>query len=125
MPYRTIWEPRGILWVYEGDVTAQEIEDANGEFYADARSDDVEYQIIDASRVTNVEWSDRDIAVVAAHDIGAEQVIKNVRVAFVATDAEIMSRIEKYMDIARRMTPSWDFHGFSDLAEARRWAEGG
>ena len=66
MPYHTNWEPRGIVWEFYGDVTAQEIEEANDNFYRDERSDTAKYQIIDATKVTSVEWSERDIKVIAA-----------------------------------------------------------
>ena len=122
MPYRTHWHERGILWEFYGDVTAQEIEEANDAFYRDARSDLAKYQIIDARAVTSVEWQDRDIQATAAYDIGAEATIKNVKVAYVAHDAGIMNKLEKYADLSRRLNSSWRFQGFDDIDEAKAWA---
>lgn len=121
MPYRTTWEKRGILWEFYGDVTAQEIEDANDEFYSDGRSDTAKYQIIDALKVTSVEWSERDIKVIAAYDLGAAHVIKNLKVAYVAVDEEFTVKLEKYIDISRKLNSSWQFKGFQEMSSARAW----
>ena len=122
MPYRTIWEPVGIVWEFYGDVTAEEIQNANNEFYEDARSDKAKYQIIDALKVKSVEWNEIDISVVAAHDIGANHSIKDLNVAYVADDDEIISKLEKYIEISRRMETSWRFMGFKSLKDAKEWA---
>ena len=122
MPYRTTWHERGILWEFYGDVTAQEIEEANDEFFRDERSGWAMYQIIDARRVTSVAWSDRDIRKTAAFDIGAQHTIKNVKVAYVSRDEEIISKLEQYVAISRRMNSSWQFKGFADIDDARAWA---
>ena len=124
MPYNTHWEAHGILWTFHGDVTAQEIAEANDDFYSDERSDRAAYQIIDASEVDHVEWSDRNITETAAHDIGAARVIKNLKVAYVARDEEIISKMEKYIDIARQQNASWQFEGFQDIRRARAWIRG-
>ena len=121
MPFRTHWEDHGIVWTYHGDVTAREIADANDGFYSDERSERIRYQIIDARDVTSVEWSDRDIAMTAGYDIGAERSIKEVKVAYVAVNADIVAKLEKYIAISRTLNSSWQFRGFDTLANAREW----
>ncbi len=121
MPYQTTWESRGVVWEFYDHVSAQEIEAANDEFYVDERSDLAKYQIIDASKVTSVEWSERDIKMIAAYDIGADSVIKNLKVAYVTVDEEIAEKIEKYIDVSRRLNSSWQFRGFTDMDSARSW----
>lgn len=123
MPYRTRWEPRGIVWTFHGFVSAAEIEAANDEFYRDERSDRARYQIIDALDVDGVEWNDRDITVTAARDSGATRVIRDLKVAYVAADAEIVGKLENYVAISRRLNSSWQFRGFATLAAARAWIE--
>lgn len=121
MPYNTIWEKRGVMWRFYGDVTAEEISNANDEFYTDERSDRTRYQIIDALQVTSVEWTEQDISVTAAYDIGADRIIKNVKVAYVANDEEIISKLEKYIEISIKLNSSWQFRGFTELQPAKRW----
>lgn len=122
MPYQTTWTDQGIEWIFRDYVTAAEIAEANDEFYRDERSDNARYQLIDASRVTGVEWSDRDIGITAGYDIGADRIIKNIRVAYVATDPIIIAKLEKYIEISRRLNSSWQFQGFRELGGAQAWA---
>lgn len=121
MPYQTHWEPRGIVWRFYGDVTAQEISNANDEFYTDERSDRAKFQIIDALEVRSVEWSELDIGITAAYDIGADRIIKKIRVAYIATDPEIIEKLEKYIEISRLLNSSWQFEGFRNANDARMW----
>ena len=121
MPYRTHWKENGIVWEFYGDVTAQEIERANAEFYRDARSDEAKYQIVDARDVASVEWQERDIKTVAAYDLGASRTLRNVRVALVADDGEIMEKLDRYADLSRRLNSSWQFERFETLEPARAW----
>jgi len=121
MPYLTKWEDRGIRWEFFGDVTAEEIEKANKEFYNDERSDRAKYQIVDATKISTVEWNDLEIVKTAAYDIGAGHVIKNLKVAYVAHNKEIVSKIEKYIEISKRLNSSWIFKGFDDFESAREW----
>lgn len=121
MPYRTIWEDKGIVWEFYGDVTAQEIEDANDGFYRDLRSDDAKYQIVDATKVTSVEWNELQINITAAYDIGASHSIKNLKMAYVATDEETIYKLEKYIEVSRRLNSNWHFKGFQNIKDAREW----
>ncbi len=121
MPYRMIWEEHGVLWEYYGAVTAPEIEEANDAFYRDPRSDAARYQLVDTLEVTHVEWSDRDIKVTAAYDLGATSLVRNVKVAYVATDPVIIGMMEQYVELSIRFNSSWKFQGFRDMKSARAW----
>ena len=122
MPYRLAWEPRGVHFEFFGRVTAKEIEFANEDFYGDSRSDTTRYQIIDALRVESVEWQMPDIQSVAAHDLGASQSISTMRVAYIARQPEVTEKLERYIEISRRLNTRWTFKGFTDFASARAWA---
>lgn len=123
MPYKTYWYSQGIVWEFYGFVSAQEIEDANTEFYNDERSDRAKYQIIDAVKVTGVEWNEHDIVSAAAHDIGADKMIRKVKVAYVAQDKDIVDKLEKYIDISKKMNISWKFKGFDNINSANEWVK--
>ena len=122
MSYQTEWFKRGIRWEYYGDVTSAEIEAANNAFYADPRSDQSRYQIIDARQVSSVKWSDFEISKTAAFDRGAEASIQKVKVAYVAEDDEIMDLLDQYAELSRGLNSSWQFRGFRDLDSAMKWA---
>ncbi|GAB5521138.1 MAG: hypothetical protein RhofKO_33890 [Rhodothermales bacterium] len=121
MPYDTHWDEHGITWTAYGDLTAQEIEDANSEFYGHARCTEARYQIINALRIESMEWSDLDIKKTAAHDVGAHHYIRHLKVAYIANHPEIIEKLEKYIAIARRSNATWLFRGFSTLEDARAW----
>lgn len=121
MPYTTQWESKGIVWKFYGDVTATEISNANDEFYSNPQSDKAKYQIIDALQVTTVEWSELNIKKTAAYDIGANRVIKDLKVAYVADNDEIISKLENYIEISRHLNSSWQFKGFHEMDDAREW----
>lgn len=123
MPYRTEWHEHGVEWEFHGAVTAREIERANDDFYRDERSDRSRYQIIDARRVTSVTWEERDIKVTAAYDLGAARTLKDVKVAYVASDDAIRGMLEQYADISRGLNSTWQFQGFADIDSARAWAQ--
>lgn len=122
MPYKTSWEENGIVWKFYGDVTAEEIENANDEFYRDERSDTTSYQIIDALEVNHVEWNDIDIKEMAAQDKGASLLLNKIRVAYISTNENITAVLEKYIEISRILNSSWEFKGFTQLESAREWA---
>ncbi|GAB2774713.1 hypothetical protein [Salinimicrobium soli] len=122
MPYVTTWNTDGIIWTFSDDVSAEEISRANAEFYADERSDSSRFQIIDAAQVKSVEWNDNHIAQTAAHDIGADRRIRHVKVAYIAKETEIVSKLEKYVELSRRLNSSWQFKGFSEMEAALEWA---
>ncbi|MCG9972377.1 hypothetical protein [Christiangramia crocea] len=123
MPYKTNWEPHGIIWKFYGYVTAEEIEEANNEFYTDERSDDSRYQIIDALEVTNVEWNDVDIKEIAAQDKGASFLLHKLKVAYISKDEKVTAVLEKYIDISKILNSTWKFKGFNDLNSAKRWVK--
>ncbi len=121
MPYTTSWEANGIVWMFSGHVSAEEIQRANDEFYKDPRSDTAKYQLIDALNVDSVEWQEADIKEIAAMDAGAGQVIRNLKVAYVSNNKEISEKLEKYIEISRILNKSWSFRGFDRIAAALDW----
>ena len=121
MPYRTYWEENGICWEFFGSVSAEEIQAANEEFYRDYRSKKAGYQLIITLETDDVEWRELDIVEVSAKDIGASRAIPDLKVAFVADNDEIWSKIEKYVDLSATMNSTWKFMGFETVEEARNW----
>ncbi len=123
MPYQITWREKGIHWQFYGDVTGQEIFEANEEFYSDARSDSAEFQIIDAREVSSLEWEEKKIKEISAQDKGASHFIKDLKVAYVSDKAEIISKLEKYIEVSKKLNSSWKFRGFRDLETAKKWVE--
>ena len=123
MPYQLTWRENGIHWQFYGDVTAREISVANEEFFRDERSDSAKFQIIDVRDVSSVEWNENQIKETAAHDRGAESFIKNLKVAYISKEPRIISKLEKYIEISKKLHTSWNFKGFEDFESAKVWVE--
>lgn len=123
MPCRTTWEKHGILWEFYGEVTGREIDHVNDRFVKDARRHDVSYQLIDALGVTGTDWTARDAHLIAAKDFGANLKVKDLKLAFVATDPGFVALVEEYVKQSQDMVSSWSFRLFDDLAEARAWID--
>lgn len=123
MPYKTTWNQNGILWQFSGYVTAAEIEKANIEFYSDERSDNATCQIIDATRVTEIEWNDIKIKEMAAKDKGASLLLPKMKVAYISNNSTIHEVLKKYIEISRRLNSNWEFKGFSNQDEAFTWVK--
>ncbi len=123
MPYYTNWKKDGIIWKFYGDVTADEIERANNEFYENEGSDFAKYQIIDTLDVKSVEWNDIDIKKIAALDKGASIMINKLRVAYISNDEKVIKILEKYTEISRILNSTWEFRSFAETKPAIEWVK--
>ena len=124
MPCRTTWETHGILWEYHGEVTGDEIDTVNSRFFRDERRHDVDYQIIDATAVTGTDWNARDAHLIAAKDFGVQREVKDLKLAFIATEPAFSALIDEYIAICDHLDTTWDFRRFDDIGSAREWVEG-
>lgn len=125
MTCKTTWEPHGILWEYSGEVTGDEIDTVNSRFFRDERRFDVDYQIIDASRVTGTDWNARDAHLIAAKDFGVQQEVEDLKLAFIVEEESFAALVDEYILISERLETTWEFRRFDTVAEARAWVEGG
>lgn len=124
MAYRTIWKDDGILWHYFGHVTADDISEANDEFFNDYRSRKSRYQIIDASGIEVLEWQQDDIVETSANDVGASMAVQGLKIAFVVSeDEDVLEKIHAYIELCKQMDASWTFNIFRDLSEAEEWVK--
>jgi hypothetical protein len=124
MPCKTTWESHGILWEYHGEVTGDEIDTVNSRFFKDERRFDVDYQIIDASRVTGTDWNARDAHLIAAKDFGVQQEVQDLKLAFIATEPAFSALVDEYIAISERLDTTWEFRRFDTVEDARKWVDG-
>ncbi len=123
MPYRTNWEPDGIIWEYYGHVTSKDISESNSEFFHDMRSKNARYQIVDTSETEILEWPEMDIVETSANDVGASRVVEKIKLAFVIRKEEIYRKIQKYIEISRKLDTNWEFRIFDNIEDARSWVK--
>ncbi len=124
MPFKTIWEDRGVLFDFIGVVTAQEIVNAQELFYGDERSDSSKYILFDISSIEQLLIGKQDINLFAARDAGASKSLLSLKVALIAKDQNMKSLLQKYIEVSLTVNSSWTFEIFDDIVDARKWIRG-
>ncbi|WP_309381586.1 hypothetical protein [Cerasicoccus frondis] len=123
MPYRTNWEPGGFIMIFFGQLSAEEIDEANEAFFRDPRSDLARFQLVDCSGVTKLTASQQDMSRTAAYDLGASRSNPRMQLAFISTLPEMTLGIEQYIEVSKRLNSTWAFAIFVDEASAREWLQ--
>ncbi len=121
MPYRTIWEEDGIKWEFYGQVTSDEIREANETFFNDPRSESSRYQIVHTLDTQGVEWRPVEMVEITFNDVAASKSGMQLKLAYIANNPKIREKIEKYVTMSRNLNTDWEFKGFTDEEAAREW----
>jgi len=126
MSHEIVWEERGVVIRYHGEVSAAEVHATVEAVGRDARFDLLRYRLNDFRDVTHYGWTDDDLRNTAAIS-WAGSLSKKTRVAGgaakglianVIRDRAMAEPIERYFALG--MVPY--LHGvFYDLASARAW----
>jgi hypothetical protein len=118
MPYRLVWEPRGIYRQYHGDVTIAERRASFDAICGDPRFDSLRYAITDYLDVGHYEVSSPATAEIAALHIGALMTNPRIVIAAVAVRPDIVAAIQEFIDHRFTAAP---YRVFPTLDEARHW----
>ena len=121
MSYTTTWEDNGILWQLSGIVSSQEIFEFTNTFYADPRSDDIKYQIVDCSCIEKFDLGDETMREVASLDAAASLTIKNIKVALVGKAEHVKKINQEYSENFQSFSSNWIIKIFDDIDSARLW----
>ena len=121
MSFTVNWEKNGVVTTFSGIVDAQEVMQADREFYRDPRSDNARYQITDFSRAEPGLVREFDIEAIAGFDLGSSLSIPNLKVALVTTDPQVVSWCEQYIYLSRKCNSSWEFAILNSINDAREW----
>lgn len=121
MPYQTTWEKKGIFWKYSGIVTDIDIIAPNNEFYADPRSENILYQLVDGTGIEKFKLDEPSLKLLAATDYAAAMSVRKLKVAFVATRVDVVDFFQTYINYAKEFNCEWEFKIFTDLNSARKW----
>ena len=118
MGYELHWEDRGVVKRYFGQVSSEELVAPVVATEADKRFDTLRFVINDFLEAKSVAFTQADIDLIAAHDMGAAATNPNIKVAVVAAQPEVIDLVQRYMQVAVRAYPT---SIFSTMAEARAW----
>lgn len=119
MPYSIHWESNGVYKKYSGLVTGQEFFGAVKLVNSQPNFESFRYVINDFLDCTEFEASPSDQEDAVAAAIGARASNTRLVAAFVATKKEIIAAVQS---MAEQTKDSLPVCIFSNLAEARRWA---
>ena len=117
MSYQLNWEPKGVFWKYNGDVTGQEIIDATSQIYGDARFDDLKYKIVDFLAVNSIKMGESDIALIAYQHKAAELSNPSVKTAILIERGN--RYVEQFVSFFKDST--WEVEVFENENDANIW----
>lgn len=118
MSYEIIWETRGVVKRFFGDVTSHDMLQSVVETEGAPQFDDLRFVINDFLGITGVSSSLQDVEEVAAIDSIAAITNSRIKVAVVATSSVIIELAESYIRSPLNQYPT---KIFQTLAEARQW----
>jgi hypothetical protein len=120
MSYEVLWEPRGAVKRFWGVVSSADMLRSVVETEADPRFDTLRYVINDFLAISHLTFSAEDVSEVATMDLGASRTNPAIKIAIVATMAELIAFAHQYADSDLNVYPT---RIFATMGEARAWAE--
>ncbi len=118
MGYEIVWESRGAYKRFFGDVTDDELMQCLISIESDSRFDDLRYVVNDFLKVESFAVSEESVRVMSAIDKAASSTNPNIRIAIVATDAQIRALAKLYAHSPLNVYPT---EIFQDIGAARGW----
>jgi len=121
MTFNINWDKDGVYVKFRGDVTAQDLIDANNYVISNANFDTINYQIFDFLHIDKFSITSYDISIIGTMDKSQSDFKETMRVAIVTEDdyvAEITREYDQFMT-----GTNWTTKTFFDLKEARSWVK--
>ena len=89
MPYKIIWEDKGVILQYIGELTASINREGLNTLFGDYRIDGIKYIIADFSQVSSIQIVESDVDYPVAMSIGAANFLKGIKLALVAQNEDM------------------------------------
>jgi hypothetical protein len=118
MSYELIWQARGVIKRFFGNVTAGEVQQATYKVEGHKHFDDVRYVLNDFLSCDSFSFVNDEVDEMAAIDGAAARINPNLRVAVVATLADVIAAAEHYASSELNKYPT---RIFATLDDARKW----
>ena len=117
--YKYQWEAKGLLRIYSGDISGDEVLQSTSEVHGDPRFDDLKYVINDFNRITRARATRDDINRLAAIDRAAARTNPNIRIAVVTRNDDIRHWAQLYIEFSADCP--YETRLFETVDEARSW----
>ena len=122
MPFDLVWERNGFTVTFTGLFDLDVHAAVSKAIFDDPRSDHVDYQIFDFTRININQFKLRRPKEIAYTDAAANSsILKKQKIAIVIFDEKVKLFIESYIKIVNTETSQHMI--FDDIDAARRWAE--
>ena len=118
MSYEIIWEPKGAIKRFFGDVTNIDLLESVEKIESDHRFDNLRYVINDFLACTTFSFDGSVVEDISVLDNGASVSNPDIKVAVVATAPDIVTATKQY---AESPINAYETRIFSTLAESRLW----
>jgi hypothetical protein len=118
MACTTHWEDTGVLWVFTGEVTDEDLLSINLALYEDARFPELTYAIANYLDVTTFSATSDMIRRIAVMDRTAAQINPNLKIASIATK-DLIKGLTRMYELSA--DTSWEVGSFEDEQSAREW----
>ena len=123
MSYKIDYRDGGYIARFEGDITIDEINLANGEVHGHENFDVHRYQVINLLEANLVAVTEDDVLIPAAINYVASKTRKNVKMAIVANQSYTVTLAKHFVSSAGDMSLPWQVKVFSELESALKWAK--
>ncbi len=124
MPYELIREDRGVVFRFWGVASDHDLRQSNLDFYDHPRFADVDYQLVDFTDVTKLDFSSNTVRLVAEWDAQASKRNPSLRVAIVGEDQLLLGLANMYRITFEIQGGPWEQSQFATVDEARAWLAG-
>lgn len=121
MTFSIQWQKNGVFITFRGVVKAQNLIDANNYLLSNADFDSLDYQVFDFSKVKDFKVTTYDMSIIGSMNSSQSVFNKKVKIAFVTSNNYIKEQIEEYKLYMKNT--DWKIQIFSNLKEAKKWAQ--
>lgn len=120
MAYELSWEPRGVVLMFSGQVSSDDIRNATIDYQRDFRFDDLRYVIEDYLGITGCDANPAEMDYIWALDVAAGISNPKIRRAVIAACPTVIELRLRYMPQDARAFPT---EVFASLGDARGWLD--
>ena len=120
MCFKHKWIGNDIIFSFKGEISFDEIEEANCEIYGDSRYDQMTYAIYDFKSAKCINLTNKEIDVISALDNSISTWNRNLKLALIGNDKNsVNERILHYIKLMENN--DWDIELFDHPGEAIEW----
>lgn len=121
MAIKLKWAEAGVEYICSGNITLNEVRDADDEVFNDERFPKAVYVIINALNVDAVTMNELEIKIDVAHDFANSFNNETLKVAFLADKPHLLEVAELYVKLFSERHINWDVAVFPTVLNAHHW----